>query len=385
MKKRINGEGSIRKRKNGTYEARITIGFDEHTGKQIFKSVYARTQKEIKCKLESLIGDRVDKTCNEAELTVSKWLDDWMRDFLVDVKTGTLISYASLCKNHIKPNLGNIPLVELKAPVIQKFYNELRSKGLSPKYIKNIHGCLHRALDMAVRIDYIPKNPTSACVIPKVTVKEIKPLDLPDQKKLFAALESTFYGPLFVVDIFTGLRVGEIIGLTWDCVDFENGIIRVEKQLVQTRKKGQKYEFGSLKNGKTRTIAPAQTVMDVLMNHRIDQEIAKARAGALWNPGDFPNLVFTHPDGSHLSQPTVWKEFQKILLSAGLNHYRVHDLRHTFAINSIMAGDDIKTLQDNMGHYSAAFTLDRYGHVTNTMKKASAERMQTFIESLQKA
>ena len=86
-----------------------------------------------------------------------------------------------------------------------------------------------------------------------------------------------------------------------------------------------------------------------------------------------------------LSQPTVWKEFQKILKAAGIEHYRVHDLRHTFAVNSLSASDDIKTLQENLGHYSAAFTLDCYGHLTDTMKKASADRMQVFIENLQNA
>ena len=98
--------------------------------------------------------------------------------------------------------------------------------------------------------------------------------------------------------------------------------------------------------------------------------------------GDFPGLVFTHPDGYHYIQPTIWKEFQKILKKAGLNHYRVHDLRHTFAVNSLKAGDDIKTLQENMGHYSAAFTLDKYGHVVDEMRKASSNRMQKLIESM---
>ena len=383
--KRINGEGMIRKRKNGTWEARITVGFDESTGKQLFKSIYGRSQKEIKSKLAIMLENRGQKTCDESELTVSEWLDQWMKDFLVDVKEGTKIQYESICNNHLIPALGKIPLIELKAPAIQKFYNSLRAKDLSSKYIKNIHGCLHRALDMAVRIDFIPKNPTGACIIPKVVEKQIKPLDLPEQKKLFSVLENAYYGSLFYVDIFTGMRVGEIIGLTWDCVDFDKGFIHIDKQIVQTRKKGAKYQYGSLKNGKTRVLAPAPYVMNVLMNHKIDQEIEKAQAKELWNPGDFPNLVFTHPDGSHLSQPTVWKEFQKILQTAGLGHYRVHDLRHTFAVNSIIAGDDIKTLQENMGHYSAAFTLDRYGHVTDTMKKASADRMQIFIDTLQHA
>ena len=361
----------------------ITIGYDQATGKQLRKSIYGRSQKEIQIKLEALQVELSQKTCIKAGITVAEWLDQWMEDFLPDIKSGTLVSYESICRNYLKPNLGNILLNDLKRSDIQKFYNGLRTKDLSPKYIKNIHGCLHRALDEAVQNEYIAKNPSTGCKLPKPILKEIKPLDLPEQKRLFAALEGAYYAPLFLTAIFTGMRIGELIGLEWDCIDFGNGCIHVNKQLVQTRRKGEDYKFGSLKNGKTRIITPAQYVMDVLTDHKIDQEIEKARAKDLWNPGDFPNLVFTHPDGSHLSQPTVWKEFQKILQSAGLGHYRVHDLRHTFAVNSILAGDDIKTLQENMGHYSAAFTLDRYGHVTETMRKASADRMQVFIDSLQ--
>ncbi len=157
--------------------------------------------------------------------------------------------------------------------------------------------------------------------------------------------------------------LGKLIGLTWDNVDFDHGQIHITKQLVQPRKKGDPFQYGSPKNGKARSITPAPFIMDVLLNHRLDQELSKSAAKDLWNPGAFPNLVFTHPDGSHLSQPTVWKEFQKILKTAEIEHYRVHDLRHTFAINSLTAGDDIKTLQENLGHYSAAFTLDCYHEI----------------------
>ena len=383
--RRLNGEGTIRKRKNGSWEGRLFIGFDKTTGKPLHKSVYARTQKEIKAKLEALQAEHEQNTCIEEGLTVADWLDQWLKDYLPDVKEGTLVSYESICRNHIKPILGEIPLNQLKRPDVQTFYNGLRLKNLSPKYIKNVHGCLHRALDEAVQNEYIIKNPTTGCKTPKVVEKEIKPLDLPDQNKLLTALKEAYYGPLFLTAIFTGMRVGELIGLEWKCVDFEKGRIHVEKQLVQTRKKGHVYQFGTLKNGKKRDIDPAPFVMDVLADRKLDQEIEKASAKDLWNPGDFPDLVFTHPDGSHLSQPTVWKEFDSILKSAGIDHYRVHDLRHTFAVNSLIAGDDIKTLQENMGHYSAAFTLDRYGHVTQTMRKASADRMQVFIESLQNA
>ena len=385
-RKRANGEGSISKRSNGTWEGKITVGFDPPTGKQIRKSIYGRTQKEVRDKMNELQLQYANVSTVEeidaVEMTLSEWLDTWLADYIQDVKPGTKVSYTSIVDNHIRPVLGKIALQKLKPPMIQKFYNQLREKGLSPKYIKNIHGVLHRALDMAIKIEFIEKNYTSVCSLPKSEMKEIQPLDAPEQRKLLDAIKGEEYEDLIIVDLFTGLRSGELIGLTWDCIDFDKGIISVKKQLVQTRQTGAEYTFGSLKNGKTRVIMPAQFVIQILKRHKIRQAEMRLAAGELWNEGKFPNLVFTHRDGSHLSQPTVWKEFQKLLEKAGLEHHRVHDLRHTFAINSIMAGDDIKTLQENMGHYSAAFTLDRYGHVTETMRKASSDRMQRFIEAL---
>ena len=235
---------------------------------------------------------------------------------------------------------------------------------------------------MAVRLEYMLRNPTCACVIPRVVEKKAEPLDAPEQKKLFDVLRGEEFEALFLTDIFTGMRSGELIGLTWDCVDFEHGVIHVEKQLCQVRKKGCRFYFGTLKNGKTRIIEPAPFVMEVLKKHRADQQAQKKRARDLWNEGEFPNLVFTYADGSHLNQWFVCRTFQSYLAKAGLPRHRMHDLRHTFAVNSIMAGDDIKTLQENMGHYSAAFTLDRYGHVTPTMRRESANRMQAFISNL---
>ena len=393
--KRANGEGNLRKRSNGTWEARVTLGTDPKTGKLISKSVYARTQKECREKMKALLGidggqaatppaapKEPPKPRPEDVITVGQWLDTWLKEYLADVKPNTALQYESVVRLHLKPAFGDVLLKDLWTPMIQKFYNKMRDDGVSPKYIKNIHGILHRALDMAVRVEYLERNPTSACILPKVVEKQVTPLDAPEQNRLFIALKGNPFEALFLTAVFTGMRVGEIIGLTWDCVDFEHGVIHIEKQLVQTRVKGQDYVFGTLKNGKTRVIAPAPFVMEVLKKHKADQEAQKREMGDLWNEGKFPGLVFNHPDGSHYSQPTIWKEFQNILAAAGLEHHRVHDLRHTFAVNSLRAGDDIKTLQENMGHYSAAFTLDRYGHMTDTMRRASANRMQAFIENM---
>ena len=233
-----------------------------------------------------------------------------------------------------------------------------------------------------MRIDYITKNPTSACIIPRVIQKEMHPLDAPEQVQLLQSLKGNKNEALIITALFTGMRAGELLGLTWDNVDFDHGVIHIVKQLTQSRGAGHPFAFGTLKNGKTRSINPAPFVLDILKEHKEHQEEQKRMAGVLWNEGKFPNLVFTHDDGSHLSQPTIWKAFQKALEDAGLEHHRLHDCRHTFAVNSIRAGDDIKTIQENMGHYSAAFTLDRYGHVTETMRQESANRMQAFIQGM---
>ncbi len=285
---------------------------------------------------------------------------------------------------YLLPVLGNYPLSKLKAPVIQAFYNGLRDeKKLSAKYIKNIHGVLHSALDKAVAVEYTTKNYSDVCSIPKIEEAEIKPLNKEEQEKLFAALKGEAFEDLILTDLFTGLRCGELLGLTWDCIDFENGIIHVKKQLTPPRYKGGgKYYWSTLKNGKSRIVVPAPFVMNVLKHHKAVQAAQKLAAGSMWDEGDFPGLVFCHPNGYHYIQPTIWKEFQKILKKAGLEHHRIHDLRHTFAVNSLKAGDDIKTLQENMGHFSAAFTLDKYGHVVDEMRKASSNRMQKLIDSM---
>ena len=224
-RKRANGEGSISKRSNGTWEGRITVGFDPSTGKQIRKSIYGRTQKEVREKMNELQLQYANVSTVEeidaVEMTLSEWLDTWLADYIQDVKPGTKVSYTSIVDNHIRPVLGKIALQKLKPPMIQKFYNQLREKGLSPKYIKNIHGVLHRALDMAIKIEFIEKNYTSVCSLPKSEMKEIQPLDAPEQRKLLDAIKGEEYEDLIIVDLFTGLRSGELIGLTWDCIDFE--------------------------------------------------------------------------------------------------------------------------------------------------------------------
>ena len=337
--KGAGGAGSIRKitttRTGKTYtywQGRYTEGFDPGTGKQIQRSITGKTQKEVAQKLKQVTLD-IDNGVYHApcKLTLTQWLEIWSKTYLGGVKPRTAHIYKSDIRLHILPALGAVRLEALNAPMIQAFYNamgepsEQNPEGLSAKTVKNVHGVLHKALQQAVLIGYLRYNPADACILPRIERKKIKPFDDTQISVFLTAIQGNRFETLFILTLFTGMREGEVLGLTWDCIDFHTGIISVEKQMQLHRDKGSKgYEFVSPKNGRSRTIAAA----------------------------------------------------------IGCPNARFHDLRHSYAVAAIRAGDDIKTVQGNLGHATAAFTLDVYGHVTDQMKRESADRMERFIRTV---
>lgn len=387
-KKSAAGVGTIRKKtvtRNGKdytfWEARYTEGFDPGTGKQIQRSITGKTQKEVAQKLKAATA-AIDAGTYKApcKMTVGEWLDIWVAEYLKNVKPLTQHNYAKQVRKHLKPALGAVKLEALDPHRIQKFYNSLSESGLAPKTVKNIHGIFHSALQQAIANDYIRHNPTDACKLPKVVKTEIKPLEPEEIARMLQEAERDDYCNLFIVAMFTGMRQGELLGLPWECVDFDTGIITVKQQL---QCKDGNYFLETPKSGRNRTILPAPLVMDALRREQQKQQAAQEQAGELWN-NSF-NLVFTDPLGKYLVRRTVVKHFKKISERAGISDdARFHDLRHSFAVTSLHAGDDIKTVQANLGHATAQFTLDVYGHVTQKMRQDSANRMQQFYDQLTK-
>ena len=393
--KGAGGAGSIRKittTKNGktyTYwQGRYTEGFDPGTGKQIQRSITGKTQKEVAQKLRQITASLDDGTYKApCKLTVEEWLDIWTQDYLGGVKASTAYLYKKNVELYIVPHLGNIKLEALNAHTVQHFYNQLVSptdpavNPLSAKTVKNIHGVFHKALQQAVLIGYLRYNPADACILPRIERKKIKPFDDAQITAFLNAIQGNRFETLFILTLFTGMREGEVLGLTWDCIDFHTGIISVEKQMQLHQDKGSKgYELVSPKNGRSRTIAAAQTVLNRLQQQRRWQMQQKLLLGSDWqNP---EGLVFTNEFGTHLTKPTVYREYKRIVAAIGCPNARFHDLRHSYAVAAIRAGDDIKTVQGNLGHVTAAFTLDVYGHVTDQMKRESADRMERFIRTV---
>jgi integrase len=189
------------------------------------------------------------------------------------------------------------------------------------------------------------------------------------------------------VVVFTGLRLAEAIGLTWNCVDFEKRRLTINKQLQKRPLAEGGFTFTPLKNDKTRIIAPAPFVLELLKRWRQVQAEERLKAGWEWQGWKSEKecqtaIVFTTPLGTHLRPQTVYIHFKKFATEIGASNARVHDLRHTYAALSLQNGDDIKTVQGNLGHATAAFTLDVYCHVSERMKEDSANRMQQYIENL---
>ena len=234
----------------------------------------------------------------------------------------------------------------------------------------------------------IAKNPCKKVKLPKVYKKQISPLTDEQVKEFLVYVTGDeIYGTLLKVIVFTGLRLGEAMGLTWDCVDFEKGILNINKQLQRRPQKDGGTTLTSVKSGKPRMLRAAPYVMQLLKIRYTEQMMQKSRAQEAWigwsNEEEHKKaLVFTNYDGGYITPKRVYLHFKQAAELAGAPEARVHDLRHTYAVLSLQNGDDVKTVQENLGHASAAFTLDVYGHVSDKMKQDSAQRMEEYIRHI---
>lgn len=384
-KRNANGAGSIRQRKDGRWEARITIGFDPGTGKQKSKSFYGWTQKEVRMKMNAAIAELDQGTYVPPQrMKLSTWLDRWLSECNPQLRPSTLEHYSGYVKKHITPALGNVQLFILDYPTIQKFVNSLTTeKGLKPITISCIFSILKSALDEAVRAKYIYSNPAALCKLPKLEQTEIMPLDAPDLEKLFSVLDDSVYADIIRLAVLTGMRESEVIGMTWHCVDETAGKMEIKQQLRRFAFKDPTNIFAPTKNGKPRTIDITKHTIDLVRAIRRRQAKQRLKSGPMYDVRfNECDLMFRTDEGRPISNSTLLYKFQNFCEAAGLPKHRFHDLRHTYACISLLAGDDPKTVSGALGHYSVGFTLDTYGHVTDTMRKKSVTLREAFWDTL---
>ena len=247
------GNGTIRFRDDNTYEGRMIVD-----GKRL--SVYGRTKKEVMEKLSELrkpsttvttVTPAPKHTVSD-EYTVGQWLNKWHDEWLIQVKDTTRRRYDLEIRLHIAPGLGEVRLCKLTTLQVQRLYNELSNGGLSPKSVKCTHGVLHEALDKAVEQGLIAENVTDRCSVPRQIHYEMRPFRAEEVTAFLDKIRGHRYEDAYYVSLFTGLREAELMGLTWDCVDFESGTIRIYRQLQRTLKNG----YMTSRHRRTRGLAP---------------------------------------------------------------------------------------------------------------------------------
>jgi len=239
---------------------------------------------------------------------------------------------------------------------------------------------LHAALEVAAddEHNYIPVNPASKVKLPSIVKPDIKPLDEDAMAAFLKEIRGHRLEHLFYVTLMSGFRQGEVLGLQWTCVDFKKGTIKVDKQLQRNVNGGGGLD--KTKNSKSRLLHPAQSVMTALWEQRRLQLEMQFKAGQLWDNKD--NLCFTNEFGGVLVHGTISKTFKRLITAAGYPDARFHDLRHSYAVASLASGADIKSVQESLGHHSAAFTMDCYMHSTEKMMKESANKLESFMQSI---
>ena len=359
------------------WEGRYTAGRDPKTGKTVYKNVLGKTQAEVKFKLKNAIEENAELDFSRAgEYTVGQWMDVWFENCAkIKVRPSSHQTYRGYIDHHIKPYIGDIPLGKFTTLDLQRLYKKLlgdgrvertesekQPKGLSPKTVRNINQVISSALTFAKEQKLIISNPAEGCSLPKLEHREMKTLTAEQlQSFLREAKESGVY-EMYYIELATGLRRGELLGLKWEDINLTTGIIHVRRQVARIN--GEIVEAPLKTKNSYRTVSIGEDAVGILI-----QQKEKSHS----------EYVFSSPAGGPISPDSVLHMLHRVLKRAGLPMVRFHDLRHTFATLALQNGVDVKTVSGMLGHFSADFTLDTYAHVTTQAQRQAANTIDTIL------
>ncbi len=375
-KRRKQGEGTLRLRKDGRWEGRIVVGYDEK-GLPITKNVTAKTKMECSEKLE-LLKEQYGKPTEKinSEMPFGEWIDFWYQTYCKHtLHVTTQAGYENRIYNHIIPDIGDIPLNKLTQSDLQQFYAREKSNGrkiyvetygagLSDRMIRAVHTSCRSALEKAVQEGLIRVNPAIGCKLPPKKSREMKVLTPNEIIRFLNRAKEEDYYELFLLELGTGMRRGEILALKWSDLNFTTGELRIERQVNVIN--GRPLISEPKTKASIRTVILPPSLLQILSDYKkkIDSE---------WMfPSPFDNTKTRNPAG-------VRKRLQLILERAHCPIVRFHDLRHTFSTMALENGMDVKTLSATIGHVSSATTIDIYSHITNTMQRQAAAKIDRQI------
>lgn len=375
-KRRKNGDGTVRLRKDGRWEGRIVIGYDE-AGLPKTKNVLAKTKLECTEKLEKLKEESGAATERiKLDMPFGEWIDFWYQTYCKpSIRLTTQACYENRVYKHIIPIIGKISLNKLTGADLQQFYAKVKKSGrlirteqfgdgLSDRMVRACHGNCRSALEKAVQDGLIRANPAVGCKLPPKKAKEMQVLTHEELQRFLIQAKEEGYYELFLLELGTGMRRGEILALQWDDLNFKTGELNIKQQVYAV--KGELHISTLKTKSSVRTVVLPASLINILAEY-------KKTVDSKW--------IFPSPlDNSKTRNPSaVRKRLQLILERANCKRVRFHDLRHTFSTMALEHGMDIKTLSATIGHVSAATTLDTYSHITDTMQKQAAVNIDRKI------
>lgn len=367
-RKRGNGEGTLHRRKSGSWCAQYTVHTAEGPKR---KTVYGKTRREVDEKLTKAKADRERGLVFEAgNLTLGKYLERWLVDSVRgSVRVKTYEGYETAVRVHIAPAMGKIKLTNVTPIHLRVLYREKLDAGLSTRTVQYLHVTLRRALGQAVTDGLVPRNVAEVVNAPRVVTRQMRPLTSEQARAFVEAAKGDRHEALYVLAVTTGLRRGELLGLKWEDLDLDAGVLRVKRALAPDAR-----TFAQPKTAKARrSVRLTSGAVRALQWHRERQSQARQRLDSLWQEHGlvFPSMVGTPLNPENL----VKRSFKPLLERVGLPPIRFHDLRHTCATLLLSKGVNPKIVQEMLGHANISVTLDIYSHVLPDMQEEAAAAM----------
>ncbi|MBP2100404.1 site-specific integrase [Enterococcus rivorum] len=361
---------NIYKRKDGRWEGRY-IKSRQHDGKIKYGYVYSKNYKEAKEKLIVLKAQYQSQQirCVNFNDTLINFLKRWLKSYgKLQLKETTYSKYSRIITNHIEPFFSNQYLHHLTENECISFLNFLVDKGLGSGSIRNIFNLLRKALDIAVREKYIEKNPCKEIILPRLVRKEVRALTFEEQRKIERiALEEIACSPI-IVGLYTGMRIGELSGLRWQDIDFQEEIIYVRRTITRISVDGEsrktKLIIHEPKTGSSYRKIP------LAKNLKAYLQAKKKSADSVF--------VFSHR-GNFVEPRLISYRFKSIQNKAGLEDIHFHMLRHTFATRAIETGVDVASLSRILGHSSTKMTLDTYTYSIYDNRVLAMEKIDNLM------
>lgn len=372
-RKRADGEGTITQRSDGRWMGRLSVSRDVD-GKAHRLAVYGSTQAEVVEKLKNL---RQQRDTNAKSVvgkdTVAGYLQRWLEnDVEVNRDAKTHQEYEGTVRLYVSPFIGHIKLSKLDGEQLVAWQGTLKKKGFSPNMRLRSIRVLRNALNKAVKLRLLPYNPIMALDKPKVTRKQVTPLETDACQRLFKACKSHRLGDLIVLAAMTGLRKGELFALDWNAVNLDEGVLVVRRQVQ---------ELGGLKLKEPKTAAGKRVVsLDPVAVEALRSRLKKAKAEG-FEPEDVP-IVFANERGGYLRGSNfdrrVWYPIREV---AGIpDTFVFHDLRHTQASLMLAAGVDLKVIQARLGHRDFATTANTYSHLLQNAQNEAVEKLAAMMK-----